>query len=289
MRSIKILTIFTFTFILTSCGQPDIDITSSVYNPKITVEGYLYCNESVKDIRLSRNFMLNTKHDLNSLVLTPRQNDVVVTINGVPLNFDAEKNSYYNNNILIECGKTYRLDVNAVIDGKQLHTSSATTTPQKGFSVTNNNLGTIRYHQALPIIEYTTSPGVSYYIFSIMPDYASLENFIYDNPYEPNKDTTDLLKDFNSYRFQCAVIKDINPSGGRSFKYSIEGYNSWFYGSYTVTVYAGDNNFGDFLLSSNNVQEMDGNFHEPIQSFEGDGIGVFGSAIKDTVKFVLVK
>jgi len=34
---------------------------------------------------------------------------------------------------------------------------------------------------------------------------------------------------------------------------------------------------------------MDGNFHEPYPIFEGDGIGVFASAIRETVKFKIAK
>ena len=33
------------------------------------------------------------------------------------------------------------------------------------------------------------------------------------------------------------------------------------------------------------VQEIDGNFHEPVFHIDGDGIGVFGSAVTDTVYF----
>ena len=35
--------------------------------------------------------------------------------------------------------------------------------------------------------------------------------------------------------------------------------------------------------SIDEVQEEDGNFHAPVFSIEGDGIGYFGSAIPDTV------
>lgn len=290
MKSTKIFMIMIIPLLVfTSCGSPNVDITSSSYSPKIVVEGYLFCNETVKDFRLTRNFRLNNQLEGGSLILTPSQNDVVITINGIPLTYDESKKTYYNSNLKIEYGRTYKLDVSANIDGNQLHTTSITTTPQKGFSIINKDLGSIKYRLAKPTIQFTPSPGTNLYAFSIMPDSASLRNFIYDNPYEPNKDTTDLVKDFNSYRFQYEVIKDINSNSSSTFQYSVEGYDSWFYGSYTVTVYAGDSNFGYYLLTANNVKEMDGNFHEPIQIFEGDGIGVFGSAIKETVKFSLIK
>jgi hypothetical protein len=37
------------------------------------------------------------------------------------------------------------------------------------------------------------------------------------------------------------------------------------------------------------VKEFDGNFHEPVQIFTGDGIGVFASAVRDTVVFNIVR
>ena len=45
----------------------------------------------------------------------------------------------------------------------------------------------------------------------------------------------------------------------------------------------------DFTFQTyKNVQEFDGNFHEPRINIQGDGIGIFGSAIADTV-FLKVK
>ena len=55
--------------------------------------------------------------------------------------------------------------------------------------------------------------------------------------------------------------------------------------TYRAVVYACDENFRLFLLTYDSVQEFDGNFHEPIMNFTGDGIGVFGSCIADTVYF----
>jgi hypothetical protein len=54
-------------------------------------------------------------------------------------------------------------------------------------------------------------------------------------------------------------------------------------------VYAFDKNYKDFLITHDQVQEIDGNFHEPEFHFEGDGIGVFGSAIADTVQITVLR
>jgi hypothetical protein len=44
-----------------------------------------------------------------------------------------------------------------------------------------------------------------------------------------------------------------------------------------------DKNYREFLQTYNDVQEEDGNFHEAKFNIEGDGIGVFGSVVTDTV------
>jgi len=57
-----------------------------------------------------------------------------------------------------------------------------------------------------------------------------------------------------------------------------------FYDDYEIIMYAADKNYKDFHITYRNVMELDGNFHEPKFNIEGDGIGVFGSIIADTVR-----
>ena len=64
---------------------------------------------------------------------------------------------------------------------------------------------------------------------------------------------------------------------------ALDWINIWFYGNYRIIVYACDENFRLYVLTYKNVQEFDGNFHEPRINIDGDGIGIFGSAIADTV------
>ena len=134
-------------------------------------------------------------------------------------------------------------------------------------------------------IDFKTSPGTDLYIFSIIADSASIKNFIYNNPYFPNIDTADVRDDYNSFRYQLNSVSDIDSYSGKIYSYIFNGYDTWFYGPYTVTVYAGDKNMRYYLATATQVQEMDGNFHEPMQIFEGDGIGVVASAIREAVKF----
>jgi hypothetical protein len=260
-----------------------------LYEPKIAVEAYLFCGETVKDIRLTRNFKLETKIEPDKLNLTPQENMVTVSINGIPLNFDPNKKTYYNDQITVDYDKTYRIEIHAEIDGKQLTASSTTVTPKKGFSVINRELGVFKYKQSKTPIYFKTSPGTDLYIFSIVPDSASVKNFIYNNLYFPNIDTVDIWDDLNGYRFQIESVNDIDSYSSNNYSYELKGYDTWFYSPYTVTVYAGDKNLRYYLSTVMEIQEMDGNFHEPYPVLEGDGIGVFASAIKEVVKFKITK
>ncbi len=289
MKLIKLFSLLFIVFIFSKCGNPDVEITNSSYEPKIAVEAYLFCGETVQNIRLTRNFELNKYQDMKNLFLSPSANNVVATINGIPLEFDAVNKTYFNNQITVDYGTTYKLEISAVIDGKELHASSITTTPKKGFEIINKDLGTVKYRQSPLKIDFKTSPGTDLYIFSLMADSAAVKNFIFDNPYFPGMSEEDLLDNYNTYRYQYNVVSDINSNIVTDYSYNVQGYDTWFYSPYTVTVYAGDENFRYYLFTASNVMEMDGNFHEPIVIFEGDGIGVFASAIKETVTFTITK
>ncbi len=273
-----------------ACGDPDINVAESSYEAKIVVEAYLYAGQTVQNIRIGRNYGIGQVINFADMALTPSANGVVASINGVPLVFDAVKKTYYNSSIRVEPGKTYSLSVEAVIDGKKLSTKSSTTVPQSGFSVlTPRNLGDIQFNNASVDIQYTPSVGASFYVFAFLADSASINSFIYDSPFIDKMDTADVAKNLNDYKVDYDCVIDIQNSGQQIFTYHMDFMRTRFYSPYRAIVYAGDVNFRNFLLSATNVEEMDGNYHEPKQVLEGDGIGVFASAIKDTVVFRIVK
>lgn len=274
---------------ITYCGDPGVDIANETFEHKIVVEGYLYVEEPVDSIKLMRNYKLNSSIDLDEIYLTPEKNSVIAKLNGVELNYNEYTKVYSNHNIVPEYNKPYTLEVSAVIDGKQLHTNSTTITPQKGFEVVNEHLGTLKYRQDKPVLEFKTSPGTDFYAFSIVPQNANLDNFIYDNPYFTDISREDLEDNFNGYYYQIGVMINVNSYSDEIVKYEVPELDTWFYTDYKVELYAGDKNFKDYVLTVNNVQEPDGNFIEPAFNFENNGIGVFGSAIRSKVYFSLVK
>jgi hypothetical protein len=289
MNRVKIFLLLFISIIFAECGDPSVNINNASYEPKITVEAYLYCGETVKDIRLSRNFTLGVPIDTNQLYLTPAENNVVITVNGTPLNFDPNTDTYYNDQITIGYNKIYNLAVSASIDGRQLHTTSTTTTPQEGFEILNKNMGQFKYNGNLISLNFTASPGTDFYAFSIVPDSASLSNFIYDNLFRNNIDTTEILKNFNDYIFRRGTLFNIDSYSNNVYSFVLNNRDTWFYSSYKIIAYAGDNNFKDYFITAPSVQEFDGNFHEPIPIFKGDGIGVFASAVKDSATFSIIK
>ncbi len=285
--------------VLNSCGDVPVELDKDTYNPKIVVEGYLFPGQAANNIRISRNYGLGQNIELNELFIDNAQ----VTITDVEADqmYGLEFNSltmaydYMSAKVwTIETGKTYRLDVAATIDGMNLVASSTTTVPESGFAVREQDsfLGPIHYSEDLPAnkkmqVVYERSPSSDSYILSVVALDASLETFIESNIFGIEKDRFDELDDsdelkfFNFLRHQYQWHQT-QKGAGQSWL-DIEYFSTWFYGPYRLILYAADENFTDFLLTHNMIQELDGNLLEPKFHIEGDGIGVFGSAIADTV------
>jgi hypothetical protein len=290
MNTIKKLSLILIliSLVFAGCGDPSIEVDDSQYKPKIVVEGYLFAGETVRDIKISRNFKIGEKVTIEGLRLDPVNNNVTVTLNDIPLNYDTVTKSYYNNNILVDYNKTYTIKISAVINGENVVAQSTTTTPAKGFKLLNKDLGNVRYNSEDGKFFYQASPGTSFYAFSFLADSASTDNFIYDNTLYPGLKPKDVQDNMNAYFYQAIFITDINSYLTTPFSYTIQPFDAWFYSKYRVIAYAGDQNFRSYVFTAKNVQEFDGNFHEPKILFVGDGIGVFASAIRDTATFTLI-
>jgi len=156
------------TIFIISCGDPEIDISGVAYQSKIVVQGYVYPDEEIKQVRLMRNFPLDRTINFEEFVLTPGGNGVIAKINGITLQYEPFTQTYYTNNLTVQNDATYTLEVTAVIDGDQLQTSSTTTVPPEGFSLLDTDLGTITYRDPV-IFRFTPSPGIDFYAFSIFP------------------------------------------------------------------------------------------------------------------------
>ncbi len=300
MNKIKYLIIIVLGFIsFAGCGEGKIDITEAQYEPKIVVDAYIYPHEKVESIYITRNVPLDKDFDFSKVLLTDAHVKITdLTDNKVYLlEYNPSKISYEykGTDLVIENGKSYKLEVEAAIDGKNLKTSSTTTVPLNGFSIKHLEPDVLKYRATDENgnvkkinVSFTPAANAEIYGISISALNPTTQNFIYDNAYHNSPDTNDVIKDFDSYKQQMYWLQN-SKNDASLLDVDVEWHAIWFYTNYRVIIYAGDKNFKDFLLTQQNVQEMDGNFHEPKLHLEGEGIGVFASAIPDTVYFQIIK
>lgn len=294
IKNIALIIIVISIHVFYSCGQSSLEIGENTYEPKIVIDGYLYPGQKVEKIKITRNIPVNTYPDPTALILSNSDVRISDLQNGKEyrLTFNPQKFyfEYNGSDLVIRNAKSYKLSVTSNIDGKSLSASSTTLVPRAGFRI-NDELSTdksILYREADPegnekkiSITFSPSPGTGYYFFSIVALNASDSSFIYNNPYVQVK-SSDVIKNLDQYRYRFRWLQNVNSTG--SFvNYSLEWINFWFYGDYRIIVYACDENFRLYNQTYRNVQEFDGNFHEPRMNINGDGIGIFGSAIADTL------
>lgn len=279
--------------LLMSCGEGTVEVGPQTYTPKIVIEGYLQPGHVV-EVLITRNIPLNTQIDPSAVILS-EANVVITDVRAnkeYKLTFNPEslRFRYEGNDLVVENDKSYKLTVNAVVDGKQLSATSTTHVPKQGFNILRDEslLGTMKYRETdnegnvkkFKIV-FDTSPGTTYYAISNIALDASLDSFVYDNPYF-DMEREDLEEDIDQFKYQMRWIQNANPNGGKR-DFEVDWLDLWFYSNYRMIVYAGDENFRLFVQTYGNVTEFDGNLHEPRFNISGDGIGIFGSYIADTV------
>lgn len=294
----KIFSSLIFIFLI-SCGNSIVELEDT-FEPKLVIQAFIFPGSKVSQIQITRNFPLNRDPKPTNMIVK----DAIVTITDLSSNkefsltFNSEtlKYEYAGSDFIIDYDREYQLKVVGTNLGKTLSVIAKTKTPKKGFSIIKEKTikGNIFYRQKnengeiknLPLV-FKLSQGITFYPVSIVALDAKEENFIYDNAYrEVKKD--DVIKDLDNYKYRQRQIFNVNPHGD-FYEYEIPWTSIWFYGNYRMIVYAADENYRLFSLSYKNVQEFDGNFHEPKVTLQGDGIGVFASMIADTVYFNVMK
>ncbi|MFH1198150.1 MAG: DUF4249 family protein [bacterium] len=296
----SILASLSLVLLFTSCGESVVEIGQNTYSPKIVVEGYLFPERKVENIKVTRNFALNTQPNPYSLILysadvriTDLESGVEYKLSYNPITFLFDN---IEGNLSIGYDKSYKLSVTALVDGKHLQTSSVTRTPKKGFRILKEEsiLDSLHYiekdssgvEKQFKII-FKPSEGSTFYGISRVALDGSKQTYIEDNPYV-EIDDEELDKRLTSMKYQFRWMQNVNDYAER-LEHEVLWLGTWFYGSYRTIMYAGDENFRLFALTNKSVQEFDGNFHEPRINMTGDGIGVFGSCIADTVYYTVLK
>lgn len=297
---IIICLVLTIVYFL-SCGEGVVTVDEKNYEPKIVVEGYLNPTHSVQVIRITRNIPMNT--DLQRLRLFIDNADVkLIDLSRSPsteyifgFNQDSLYYEYTGSDLSILNGGTYRLEVHASIEGKNLSTSSTTTVPDSGFRIRDDLSSDSLYFNKRengsvkkPKIIFQRSPKTEFYAFSFVALNASTSTFIYNHPFINDIDEKDVEENLKDFKYSMDTIFNTPETEGMT-TLEVESYHTFFYGWYRAVAYAGDQNYKDFFLTQSNVMEMDGNMHEPKMHFDGDGIGVFGSVIADTLYFKILE
>ena len=299
MRLNSAIAVLTTLALLAACGKGQVQVTNNSYEPRIVIEGVVLPGHPVGDIRIGRNFRVDENLRLApSIVLSDADVVLVDEQDGrrFSLTFrDAQRSGdnyldgryeYPGDDLTIEHGNSYTLEVRATLEGEQLFARATTTVPAAGFRIAAAPPSESTYRQRdahgdLINLELTIerSPGTTFYLMTATPLRAETDNFIYDNPFTDEKPGSLDLGDFN---YNWEWIQNTPATAGRSTM-GLFWWNLWFYGRHRIVVYAVDKNWSNFLQTFDEVQEEDGNFHEPLFKVEGDGIGYFGSAIADTV------
>ncbi len=294
------------TILMISCGNPTISLNKDDYEPQIAFDAFIFANEPVNRIGIRRNFPLNSNFQAEQLLLP----NAVVKItdeagNEFPLTFNDSTwyHEYSGTDLVIETGKSYTLSATAEIDGETVTASSTTKVPKAGFRVEELRLqsedGTsvvtdsIHYRDKdengelkLYNVKYHRSPETTFYAFSYKALDADSSTYIYDNPFTDEK-PEDIQNDLEDWQYEWDWAQNTPKEAGIS-DVDIQWFSMWFHGVYEVNMYAADENFGDYMSTHIEVQEPDGNFHEAKFHIEGDGIGIFGSAIREKFYFTVL-
>lgn len=286
---------------LCNCGKVSVNVDERNYEPKIVVEGFLIPGRPPENIRFSRNYPLNREIRLQDVLLTNAQASItdLSSAKAVTLEFDISQLAYRypRKDFIIAPGNSYRLNVSATIEGRRLSAASTTTVPQAGFRIKrqDSHLGPFFYRERDENgnlknyeIVFQRSPSTDFYALSIVAQYASTNNFIEENPFGIK--AADLTEDrITRLRYEYSWTQTRLGSAQENSSLRVSWFDLWFYGNYRAILYAGDKNYKNYFLTHNNVQDIDGNLYEPKFNFEGQGIGVFGSMVADTVFFEVLR
>ncbi len=280
---------------LMACGEGRLSITEASYQPKIAIQGILIPGQ-VPQVKLSRNFPVNVVIDPAEIPLT---NASVTITDGAGYRHTLLYNPQtraYEAQFNVDYNTTYTLNADASIDGRTLHASATTTVPNAGFKILeeSSRLGSMVYRQRDAQgnlvnfnVVFERSPGTGYYLVSLVALEADTSRFIYDNPFR-ELTAEDVYTDFEEYKYLYYWLQDRPLTPGIS-NTEILSLFTFFYSRYRVIIYAADRNFRDFQITHELLQGIDGNYHEPAFHIEGDGIGVFGSAVADTAYFEILR
>ena len=153
------------SFLCLACGDPQVQVTNTSYEPRIVIRGLLMPDHAVNEIHIARNFRLDEDLRGTSLLL-PEAVAVIIdqeTAKQYPLTFVPAdlfgplpdySSSYFayqgEEELAVRHGATYRLEVSAEIEGEELFAHATTTVPEPGFRIADLSHDRYRYRERDP-------------------------------------------------------------------------------------------------------------------------------------------
>lgn len=291
----KALALVVITSVMMACGNVSVTIPESAYAPKISIQGILVPGQ-LAHVKITRNFPVTAVVDPAKITITDANLSITDGGTEYQLLYNPQTQLYESSQLNVGYGRTYTLNAAATIDGQRLQASATTTVPNAGLKVLadESRLGSMVYRQRDAQgnlvnfnVVFDRSPGTGYYLVSLVALEADTSRFIYDNPFR-ELTAEEVLGDFEEYKYNYFWIQDRPLTPGIS-NVEIPSVYIFFYTQYRVILYAADRNFRDFQTTHELLQGLDGNYHEPVFHIDGDGIGVFGSAVVDTAYFEVLR
>ena len=246
------------------------------FRETILIEGYLRAGSSVSDVFVGTTMPLSSEYDRDAGALSDANVSISVDAVSHLLSPVSDKpGTYHQPDLIVEPGKTYHLSVTT-----GLGTATAQTTvpfPPQASGAPVLYIGGDPY---LLTWEGKTNGGyvTSRQIVDLqerIPPESQFGGGRFGGGFGGTIDTTgfgalrDSIARADQWRFLQGQSQTLNP-----FQFS-------YYGTYSLLVFALDENYGDFLISS---QQDKATLDEPRFHVEG-GIGLFASMAPDSVVF----
>ena len=293
------LTLFIF-----GCGEKIVNIDSTTYEPKIYIYGIIFPGKSVEDIKIERNFPLNTKVDLSSLAITDA--DVIITdlstTENYKLNYNPITKKYDCLDLVIKEGVNYRLSVSATIDGKNVRAYGTTNVPKGRITINKelSKLETFSYEEKDIDGDYKyfeicwdVSSDIDVFRFGVEAvTYFKLDlgpGIILGNRPTSQEYLRYLIEVLNWTYIYSYWDTPVNPVNNvifyqnnytnNSYSLRIEGYDLGLIEKFKVVISYNTEEYNKYLSEPKEARDVDGNFM-PVKNFiNGDGVGFFGSRI----------
>lgn len=246
------------------------------FNETVLIEGFLQAGTNVSGLFVGTTMPLSSEYDRDASAVSDA--DVAIKVDGVTHSLAAvpdEPGAYHQPDLVVQPGKTYHLSVTTGLGTATAQTTVPFPPQASGASVLYAGGDPYRVTwEGETNGGYVTSRQVVELLERIPPE-SQFGGGRFGGGFGGAVDTTgfgalrDSIARADQWRFLQEQSQTLNPI---QFSY---------YGTYALLVYALDENYGDFLISS---QQDEAALDEPRFHVEG-GIGLFASMAADSVLF----